>query len=259
LPALLFHKGLSNFYAFLGLIKGFPEEINERETGDNFLFYTEYNLKESAAERSAGQIIQTQSNDTPDLVIEILKPVKVFIIIEAKMFASVTQEDLARQIYRQKKYIANPIIKKFDLLKDNIFHIALLPKGLKIQSSHEFQVLNWELFLDQKKINCRDNIFYNYLNYAIDNYGKLVQKNNWILPAHVETHLTGHEIYNWGEENSDIWVGRKGGEVTFIKDIISNNWHKRKYCVSSEKPLRGLKGQWISGKEFSLLVDENRS
>ena len=257
LPALLFHGGLSNFYSFLRLIDGFPEDINETDTGDSFLFFSEYNLKESAGERSTGQKIPTKSNDTPDIIIEILKPLRVFIIIEAKMFSSVTQEELAQQIIRQKKYVANPIIKKFGLMQDDIFHIALLPRELNICSSYDFKVLNWELFFDEKNFECSDNIFYNYLHYAIDNYDKLVQISPWILPPHVERFLTGQEIYNRGKENFDIWIGRKGGEATFVKDINTANWKKRKYCVSSEKPLKGLKGQWISGKEFAILVDKN--
>jgi len=66
-PSLLFHNGLSNFYSFLSLIEGFPEEINEQSTGDNFLYYSEYNLKESAGDRSSGRHIVTRTNDTPDI------------------------------------------------------------------------------------------------------------------------------------------------------------------------------------------------
>ncbi len=52
LPSLLFHNGRSNFFRFLKEIKGFPSDVNEKNTQDNFLFYTEYNLKESAGRKS---------------------------------------------------------------------------------------------------------------------------------------------------------------------------------------------------------------
>jgi hypothetical protein len=163
LPAILFHNGLSNFYAFLNFMDGFPKEINEKTTGDSFLFYTEYNLKESAGERSAGQLILTGANDTPDIVIEILKPKRIFIIMEGKMFAAINQEDIAEQISRQKEYIAEPLLKKFNLLPNDIFHIALLPKALGISNSPNFQVMNWEIFFDDKKFYCQNNLFFNYL------------------------------------------------------------------------------------------------
>ena len=51
LPSLLFHNGLSNLFQFLREIN-FPEDINLEKTGYNFLFYTEYNLKESAGKMS---------------------------------------------------------------------------------------------------------------------------------------------------------------------------------------------------------------
>jgi hypothetical protein len=97
------------------------------------------------------------------------------------------------------------------------------------------------------------------VKYAIDNYEKLVQKNGWVLPPHVETYLSGREIYDRSKEGDDIWVGRKGGKSTFIKDIMLKIWNKRKYCVSWSKPSNGLKGQWISGMEFSELVDNHYS
>src|SRR4030042_3802903 len=96
LPALLFHNGLSNFFHFLRKINNFPDKVNERITRDNFLFYKEYNLKQSAGnKKNVGRKIPTETNETPDVIIEILKPERegkrVFVIIEAKMFRNIYQ------------------------------------------------------------------------------------------------------------------------------------------------------------------------
>jgi len=190
LPALLFHNGLENFYRFLDSIEGFPHEINEVATGDNFLFYTEYNLRESAGDRNIGRKINAPTNDTPDIVVMILKPVKVFIIIEAKMFAKVSQEDLRRQILRQKKYVGNILKEEFLLEDKDFYYLALVPKGLGIGSTTEYQVVNWEFFIDNEHLDVQDNLFYNYLKSALKNYKKLVsdsagggQPTSWAYAA----------------------------------------------------------------------------
>ncbi len=74
LPSLLLHDGISNFYRFLRQIRNFSADINEENAGDSFLFYTEYNLKESAGKKSVGAEISVSSGDTPDVIIEVLKP-----------------------------------------------------------------------------------------------------------------------------------------------------------------------------------------
>jgi hypothetical protein len=65
LPSLLFAKGLSNFYLFLKQIKTFPPSINEKSTGDNFLFYTKYNLKQLGGKKSVGAEISTSTGIRP--------------------------------------------------------------------------------------------------------------------------------------------------------------------------------------------------
>lgn len=61
LPSLLFHNGLSNLFTFLKQIQGFPKDINEHNTNDQFLFYTEYNLQQSAGGKSVGTVVNTKS------------------------------------------------------------------------------------------------------------------------------------------------------------------------------------------------------
>jgi len=257
LPMLLFHKGLNNFYTFLRAIKDFPPEINEAETKDNFLFYTEYNLKESAGDRNVGRRIVADTKDTPDVIVEILKPTRLFIIIEAKMFEKINQSKLNGQVSRQRKYIAEPLKETFQLEDNQIFHIALVPKALRIEDSKYYQVINWEFFIDNRLPNVEGNLFYNYLRFALENYSHLVQKSTWVLPDHAkeDEKMTGEAIYENGKNLANLWVGRRGGRLTFRKDIQTGKWRRRKYFTNLIKPDRGLTGQWISSMDFAEMVD----
>lgn len=258
LPALLFHKGLDNFYTFLRAIKGFPPEINKSTTKDDFLFYTEYSLKESAGKRNIGEKIDTETKETPDVVIEILKPKKVFVIIEAKMFAKVTEEDLSNQMNAQEKAVVDILKKKFQLAHEQVFHIALIPKKAGIKESGKFQVVNWDSFIQSPELKVQDNFFFNYLRFALDNYEHLVQNGGWRLPDYVKPNKpTGEEIYENGKNHGSLWVGRKGGRPTLLADIRTGKWKKKRYCVSDSKPTRGIFGQWISSMDFAEMVDSN--
>jgi hypothetical protein len=258
LPALLFHNGLSNFYHFLKEINGFPKEVNEQTTGDKFLFYTEYNLKQSAGTtKNVGRKILTETNDTPDVIIEMLKPPKrVFVIIEAKMFRSIYQSSLSSQMSKQKAAVIEPLRKAFQLEDNDIFHIALVPKKSGLEDGTDYQVINWEFFIDNEALNVKDNDFYNYLRFALDNYKDLVENK----PGKVETvkdYKTVEEIYKNGKNNGNWWVGREGGEKTIIEDI-ETNWknHNKKYAMNTIKPSRGKRGNWITSIKFAELVDK---
>ncbi len=254
LPALLFNNGLSNFYHFLRAINNFPAEVNEESTGDNFIFFTEYNLKEASGDRNIGRKISTEGK-TPDVVIEILKPQRVFVLIEAKMFEKFSQPGLNKQIMEQKRHVAEPLKNEFGLETDQIFHIALIPKALKIDDNDLYQVFNWEFFIDNEKVlNLKSCYFYNYLRFAIENYEALVAKGS---PPPPYTKMSGQQIYQDGKNNGTLWVGKQGGEKAIIEeDIKSGEWETREYYVNNDKPKSGRKGNWITSKRFAELVDK---
>jgi hypothetical protein len=259
LPALLFHNGFSNLYHFLREINNFQDdEINEQKTGDKFLFYTEYNLKQSAGKKkNVGREIPTETNDTPDIVIEMLSnPKRVFVIIEAKMFRNIYQSSLSSQMSKQKTAVIEPLKKAFQLKDNHIFHIALVPEKSGLKDGMEYQVINWEYFIDNRDLNVKDNIFYNYLRFALDNYEDLVENKSGKAET-VKDYKTVEEIYRNGKNNGNWWVGRQGGEKTIIEDI-KTNWknHNKKYAMNTIKPSRGRNGNWITSKKFAELVDE---
>ena len=247
LPALLFHKGLSNFYTFLRQIKGFPLEINEAATKDYFLFYTEYNLKESAGERSVGRKIYAPTNETPDVVIEILKPVKVFIIIEAKMFENTTTTKVSNQIKRQEKYVGEVLQNEFKLQTNQIFHIALVPKKLGISERKYFRVINWDIFLEDQFSNLTSCYFYNYLKFSLENYDDLVS-------IRVGPDTTGLEIYKLTKQGERFWVGREGGADSIDKDGKNGSWAIHEYYTNPAKPKSGRRGNWITNDEFVRII-----
>lgn len=261
LPALLFHNGLNNFYTFLQKIDGFPPEIDEAETKDNFLFYTEYNLKQSAGKKkNVGRIIPTETNETPDAIIEILKPKKVFIVIESKMFHNVSQTSLSSQISKQRKAVIDPLKQSFKLKDDQVFHVALVPRMSQCKDGKYFQVINWEFFIDNGKlnfddsgkINLQEKYFYNYLKFALDNYESLVATGP---PQPPYPKIRGQQIYEDGKNNGNLWVGRQGGRKSIKEDVKDNEWRTRKYYVNPDKsPPRGRKENWITSKEFTELV-----
>lgn len=169
LPSILFHNGLGNFFRFIREIEGIPADINHEKTQDKFLFYTEYNLKESAGKKSVGVEIFTATRHTPDVVIEILEPRRTFVIIEAKMFSSVTQNAFNKQMAEQRGAVIDILKEKYDLNDAEVFHVALTPNRLGLKTTHDYQVINWEVLLDNKDFAIQENYFANFLRFALEN------------------------------------------------------------------------------------------
>lgn len=251
IPSILFHNGLSNLFRFLREIEGFPIIINENNTQDNFLFYTEYNLKESAGKKSVGAEIYTVTGDTPDVIIEILEPQKVFVVIEAKMYTNLTQNDFGKQMAAQKLAV-------IDILKDKyntqVFHVALTPRRLGFKRTEDYQVINWEFLLDNEDIDLQDNYFANFLRFALERYDDLVCDQSGMAST-VERQIPGFDVYVNGIGPKTLWVGRKGGKSTIEEDVKKGIWRDKLYAINTQKPQGGQKGNWISSHEFAAIVD----
>ncbi len=253
LPSLLFHGGLSNLYSFLHEIHGFPSEVNEQNTKDEFLFYTEYNLKESAGKKSVGTEIFTATRDTPDVIIQILKPLTVFIIIEAKMFAKPTPNGFSQQMQAQQVAVVDPLKQRYQGC--HVFHIALVPRQLGFKDTSDYQVVNWEFFIDNKEINLQGNYFVSYLKFALENYSKLVSEQSGTAST-VQGQLHGTAIYLDGKTDETLWVGRQGGRRAIEEDVRKGVWSNKIYGTNTEKPKDGREGNWLSSAEFAEIVDQ---
>lgn len=258
LPSLLFHGGLSNLYYFLRKIINFPSQINEKNTKDNFLFYTEYNLQQSAGKKNVGIEIETDSGETPDIVIEILKPIKIFVVIEAKMFLNLTQGAFSEQMKFQQNSIIKVLKKRFHLNDDEIFHVGLVPRKLNFLDTLDYQIINWEIF-NEGGFKLEGNYFYNFLRFAIDNYPALVSDKSSKQASTVEGYMKGSELYTMAKNNEILWIGRMGGKLKIKSDVEQSDWKNRKYCWNKAKPSRGQKGNWISNDVFASIIDEYKN
>jgi len=213
-------------------------------------------LKESAGPRNVGEKIETTTKDTPDCIIEFLTPVKLFVVVEAKMFSKVSQAGLKRQMDAQQKAVISALKSTYKLSDHQILHIALVPKALGITECSDYPVVYWDFFIKEKMFSkLQDNRFFNYLKFALDHYGELVQKGGTGMLKHVEGYLSGEEVYRKFKQGEILWIGRRGGKKTFLADIQTDKWRSRQYCFSSRKPDRGMPGQWINSNEFIKMID----
>ena len=251
LPSLLFHNGFSNLYRFLEAIPGFPKEVNEKTTGDRFLFYTEYNLKESAGKRNVGVEILAETNETPDVVMHILHPAELFVVIEAKMFQRLTQDVFNTQMRAQKEAVINRLEEQYH--PERVFHVALLPSKLGFGDTDDYTVVNWEFFVDNGALDVQGNYFYPYLKFALNNYCCLVSVRSVIH------RIPGSAIYNDGNPDKNLWVGRSGGREVIEEDVRAGRWKRTLYTISSGEgpPTGGRKGNWLRSGEFAKLVEQS--
>ena len=88
------------------------------------------------------------------------------------MFAKVQQNELTEQIRRQQRVITDQFRKR--LGGEKYYHLALIPEKWEMKNTTEYQVINWEFFIDNNDLNVQDNFFYNYLRFALENYDELV-------------------------------------------------------------------------------------
>ena len=250
LPSLLFHGGLSNLYSFLRQIKGLPNEINEENTKDAFLFYTEYNLKESAGKKSVGAEIYTANRDTPDVIIQILKPVTVFIVIEAKMFSNLSQNNFNLQMRAQKKSVIDVLYERYHC---PIFHVALVPSQLGFIGNSYYEIVNWQFFIDNKEINLEGNHFADYLRFALEHYNKLVSNRSRKAET-VQEEMSGAAIDRDGKMGIIYWVGRQGGRTSIEQDVRMGVWRKKLYGINAKNPRNGREGNWLTSIDFANII-----
>jgi hypothetical protein len=253
-PSLLFDNNLFLFYEFLNEIKSFPDEVNGENTKTSFIFYTEYNMKKNAGEKSIGATIPITSNAIPDAIIEILEPTRQFIIIEAKMFRYITQNKFDKEMQRQRQAVIEALIRHYHLSESQFFHLALIPEKLGFIDRDDYQVINWEFFCNYEK-QLKDNYFYKFLILALRYYDDLVEGTNKKGSTYIGQ-KRGEVIYDDGHGEKEFWVGISGGEGTIKKHIEEKLWKNKWYCYNITKPEGGQKGNWMSSERFAQIVDE---
>lgn len=183
---------------------------------------------------------------------------RTFVIIEAKMFQNLTQSKFSEQMKNQRRSILEPIKAKFHITDDRMFHVALVPAKLNFTDKEDYQILNWEFFLNSHNIDVEGSYFYSFLKYALANYERLVAdggSGTWGQASTVKEYMKGRQVYECVKNGQKIWVGRKKGSIAIIQDVKSGKWTSFDYSINDHKPEKGHKGNWISSKEFAEIVD----
>jgi len=164
---------------------------------------------------------------------------------------------LNMQMKAQSAALIDKLKKQYAMDDDHLFHIALIPEGLKLDVSPDYQIITWELFKEEHGFNVQDNYFYNYLTFALEHYKRLVG-DKFGQSETVKGYETGQTIYQEWKEQKGLWVGRRGGRPQIIKDIKEGKWKYREYCWNTENPQKGQKDNWINSEEFVKLVETNK-
>jgi len=244
LPSLLFHDGIKNLKKFISRIGCFNGTDLKELTADDVLFYTEYNFKQSCILAEDENRSNFQTNDTPDIVIEILKPVKCFIVIESKMFMKTSQSLFDLQMKRQRKFIIDLLPNAFGVGRDKCYHVALIPQGLGYEKSKDYTVMFWDDLLDENMYSLKINYFYKYLKFAIENYETLAFKNTAFFNS-VRGAVSGKTIREDILAGKQYYIGREGGEKVINIDIDSGKFESRTYWCNDAIPHRAKKGNWL--------------
>ncbi|MEL7642324.1 MAG: hypothetical protein AAGU21_22030 [Solidesulfovibrio sp.] len=243
-PSLLFHNGIENLKMFISNIDGFNGIDLKELTGDDVLFYTEYNFKQSCILTEDITHSNFKTNDTPDVVVEILKPTKCFIVIESKMFMKTTQAVFDSQMKRQREYIIDYLPSGLGVSRDKCFHVALIPERLGYEKSNDYSLFFWDDFLDENVYSFKANYFYKYLRFAMENYETLSFKNTAFFNS-VRGAVSGKTIREDMLKGKRYYIGREGGERIIDADIDSGIFESRTYWYNDVIPHRAKKGNWL--------------
>ncbi len=177
LPQIICGDEFESLHIFLKAA-GVPERfIKDRYAKGEIMFLTEYSLKESALEWPE---VYRFGGYTPDLVIMLsVAGEKHLIFIEAKMFDFVMSDALLKQLENQKG-VAEMIMNKNNISRDNFTHVALLYNephvpfalGEKFGGNSGEKMILWPEMLKLYD-SLKGKYFYEMLRNACDN-GQLV-------------------------------------------------------------------------------------
>jgi hypothetical protein len=185
---------------------------------------------------------------------------RTFVVIEAKMFQNLSQDKFDEQVKNQRRSILNPLKNKYCIPDNLMFHVALVPSKLNLRDNNDYQVLNWEFFLDNHNLDVESSYFYCFLKYALDNYDHLVADSSSGTRSKASTvkgYMTGRCVYESVNSGQNIWIGRKGGPSVIAKDVENGKWSSFRYSTNDHKPPKGQEGNWISGEEFVDIVEKH--
>lgn len=256
LPLIICRDRFMHLRYFLELA-GIPDRfIKNSYNNAEILFYTECNLKESALDWEETEAI---SNTTPDIVILLnIDEDKYLMFVEAKMYTLPCKEGIRRQLDEQRE-IADVILEKNDIARDNFRHMALFLGHCEgfIPGYNEV-VCYWDQIVDKYAFFGGD-YFYEILKYGAKSK-HLMSEDTQSSGKNSTSKLSYEDIEKELEYlGKDFYVGRDMGINTLKSDIDTGEYEKRKYEVNTELDPAAdppPNQNWFTAEEFINMVKQ---
>ena len=243
-----------NFAHFPRLLKtcGVPDD--KCRVPERLQFYTEYSLREAADTSDTGKFVdRPEGKDAPDIVVLVQAPVRMLLVIEAKMYDVPSRAKLQVQLGRQSE-VVDYLCRELDIDRSDAFHAALLPNKLKAQIGElSVPIVTWEQVLSEFA-DVGHPFFVDELRRALDRYEELRGKSK-PRGSNAEAWLTGAELLERHAAGQRLWVGRNGGLTgkLLTKDLRSGKWRKREY---EYRGTEFIAPNWFSLDAFAEAVVE---
>jgi hypothetical protein len=260
-PMIVCKENFRHLHLLLSLLGVSPTPaIISTADKENFLFFTEYSLVESALGMTKQRFKNLpHTKDTPDIVILIKAETKILVALEAKMYNGTTVSGLNQQMLAQQKILES--IQE-SLSVDKVYHYALLSEKLakKVEHGLAYPVLTWEAIYKEYEPVCKNDYFFDMLRISLDIYDDLVSSTSISFGRNSEEKLSGQQIYERFKQGTldKVSIGRSGGKYggKLKEDITTGKWHTFVYETSSKKPV-DLNRNWFWIEDFVNLIDHN--
>jgi hypothetical protein len=257
LPCIVCADGFTHIHRFWKLLGIDVQHIEAAPDRTNVQFFTEYNARQSVyvetdKDRFEGEIL---SGETPDILIVVDRSPPLIISIEAKMYDTVSADELNRQFQAQYDNVLRRLL--VGVPGAEIVQVALLPRGMPIKPEEipHAKLLHWERIADDFSGIPSAAYFCDVLRIAVANYGSL-QSKKLVFHANMDTTMLGEEILNGYEAGSLNFqsMGRRGGlsGADLAGDMNSGKWRRCLYEVSDEQ--NANRRNWFSIEEFVTKV-----
>lgn len=251
LPMLTCSEGFAHFPRLLRLC-GVPDD--KCSVPEQLQFYTEYSLREAADTSHTGKfMVRPEGKDAPDIVVLVQAPVRLLLVIEAKMYDVPSRAKLQLQVQRQG-VVVDYLCRELGIARSDAFHAALLPDKLKAQIGElSVPIATWEEVLAEFA-DVGHPHFVGELRQAVDRYDELRSKSK-PTGSNAEAWLTGTDLMARHAAGERLWVGRNGGlgGQSLAKDLRAGKWRKQKY---EYRTTEFAGPNWFSLVAFAQSVDE---
>jgi len=250
-PQIVCNADFKDLSRFLKLIELPDRFIKPSYSNEDIIFYTEYNLKESALKWDETKSI---TKDTPDVLIMVKNIDEWYLVlIEAKMYDAYDPIKLKDQILAQKK-IAVTILKHNNIPESNFKHVCLLldSDDKTKKSIYPDKLIHWNDIISLYPEKSGE-YFYEMLKKAVSSH-ELKSKGGWGGSGQNKTGtMTYNQIIDYFNQNGDFFVGRNDGIETVYDDCRTGKVRSKKYEVNIEinpDNFGPFNKNWVYARDF---------